>query len=209
MTDYLTKCFELHEKGKKTIEIIENIYINYGAFDNNDNIYEYKKIIANEFNIALKDIKLIGSSHTSFSKKEGILKRKEVINDYDFAIIDTTLFNKYWSEIITNNSHIRSDKMQIFYEYLKKGKIHPLYLDRNSSIYKNITTNLNCIKADKKISICVYAFEKAFIKNLCDYLEKDFIEYFREKKAFKNEVKSMDKLSFKKLESLGEILNGR
>ncbi len=140
MNSYLDKCLELHKQGKEIKSIIENIYINYSSSEDNDKIYEYKKVISKQFNVSLKDIKLIGSAHTSFSKKSGELKDKLDPNDYDFAIINTSLFNKYW--IMLNNDlnevSLVTRKNKLFYDYLKRGKIHPFHLNQDGKIYKEI-----------------------------------------------------------------------
>jgi len=205
MNDYLEKCFQLHEQGKTVEEIIENIYINYASFIDNDKIYEYKKIISDQFNVSLKDIRLIGSSHTYFSKKDGLLKNKEVTNDYDFAIINTSLFNKYWSIILNDSSQIYNKK--IFYKYLSNGKLHPLYLNKNSTLFKDIKSKISLLNSDKSSSICIYAFENAFIKNLCHYLESDFIDYFKEQNTYK--LKEINNGVIKSLENIGDKLNGK
>jgi hypothetical protein len=206
MNSYLDKCFELYEKGNTVREIIENIYINYSSLIENDKIFEYKKIISREFEVSLKDIKLIGSSHTYFSTKSGCLKTKEEANDYDFAIINASLFNKLWSIVNDKQDTIYNKKM--FYKYLVMGKFHPLYLDKDSALFKKIKSLLNEINtnSEKKSSVCIYAFEDAFIKNLCDYLTINFTDYFKAKKS-SSAIKEVES-TIKTLKDLGDKLNG-
>lgn len=194
MASYLEKCFELYSSGKNIKQIIENIYINYASIDNNDKIYEYKKIISQEFDISLKDIKLIGSSHTLFSIKDGT-KEKTSSNDYDFAIINTSLFNKYWSKIMLNDK----EPKKTFFNYLILGKIHPYYLAHDGIVYKEIKNKLKKLDADKSATICIYMCEEFFIKNLCDYLESDLIKYFN---RLKNDVPSTGTLIVKELNKI-------
>lgn len=196
MSSYLEKCYELYSSGKEIREIIENIYINYSSFQENDKIYDYKKNISKQFLVSLKDIKLIGSSHTYFSNKSGI-KSKENLNDYDFAIINTTIFNNYWVKIILDNTQI-SDVKKFNYNLIK-GKIHPLYLKKDKSLFKEINDKLNSVRADKKISICLYMSEEAFVENLCNYLEKDLEVYF---KTFKVDVSKSSTINIKDVKKI-------
>lgn len=204
MDNYLSKCYELHEKGKTNKEIIENIYINYSSIFDNDKIYEYKKIISEEFNVSLKDIKLIGSSHTKFSLKDGGLQEREEVNDFDFAIINSSFFNYCWSIVNNDKNQIFSPKAWCFNNALLKGKIHPLYLNKRESLYKMIKEKMERVNSEKKSSICIYAYESAFINNLCEYLESDFIDYFRNKKNTELEVKQVKKDGFAPLKKIGE-----
>lgn len=211
MDNYLEKCFELHNQGKTVKEIIENIYINYSAFNNNDKIYEFKKVIASNFHVSLKDIKLIGSSHTHFSSKGSGLHLKESsedINDYDFAIINASTFNYFWSELLQDINQIKKESKKTFFGYLSNGKIHPLYLKDDSKTYKEITSKVGVIECDKKVSVCIYAFEEAFIQSLCSYLEKDLIKYFKEAQETIN-IQPVSTDGIKTLNSMGDKLNGR
>jgi len=211
MSSYLDKCLELHQQGKKIKSIIENIYINYSSSEENDKIYDYKKVISEEFNISLKDIKLIGSSHTNFSKKSGLLEDKSKPNDYDFAIINTSLFNNYWSTLNNDDKEVSETAYhkKLFYENLIKGKIHPLYLNKNGKIYKKITKGLSelNLKEQKKSSVCIYAFENAFINNLCEYLTSDLAQYFKTKTE-EPKIKKLTSNGFYPLENIGDKLNG-
>jgi len=212
MSSYLNKCLELHNQGQDIKSIIENIYINYSSSEDNDKIYEYKKIISQQFNVSLKDIKLIGSAHTKFSKKSGSLEDRNDPNDYDFAIINTSLFNNYWSILNNDETEVSKTvyKNDLFYDNLKKGKIHPYHLNNNGRIYRNIKERLSELNSQKKkkSSICIYAFEDAFINNLCEYLTSDLAQYFKDKLK-EPKIKKLASNGFRPLEDLGEKLNGK
>lgn len=212
MSSYLNKCLELHKQGQEIKSIIENIYINYSSSKDNDKIYEYKKIISQQFNVSLKDIKLIGSAHTKFSKKNGLLEDKDEHNDYDFAIINTSLFNNYWSILNNDKKEVSkaTHKSNLFYENLKKGKIHPFHLNQNGKIYNNIKERLSELnnQNEKQSSICIYAFEDAFINNLCEYLTYDLTQYFKNKTK-EPKIKELTSNGFYPLEDIGEKINGK
>lgn len=169
--DLLSKFNELHKKGQPLEEIVENIFLNYNAYTNNDDIYVIKKQIAKEFNVEINNVKLIGSSHTGFKN----FVPREVTKDYDFAIIDPFIFREYLLRVDINKLGSKNK-----YEYINnisKGKIHILYAP--SEIKKEIEDKLENIKSkikdnysvtiDKSISVCFYVSERAFIKGLCKF----------------------------------------
>lgn len=169
--DLLNKFNELHGKGYPLHEIVENIFLNYNAYTNNDDVYIIKKQIANEFNVEINNVKLIGSSHTGFKN----FVPREITKDYDFAIIDPFLFREYLLKVDINKV---SEKNQRSYTFnLSKGKMHILYA--SNEVKKEIEEKLETVKSktkdrhnitiDKSVSICFYVSERSFIKNLCSY----------------------------------------
>lgn len=189
MENYLEKCLKLHNEGLSTKDIIENLYLNYSSLNDNDLIFKYKKILSKEFNVSLKDIRLIGSFHTNFSKNKEtnyIIKKDKIedINDFDFAIINTSLFIEYWTKVNLNPNYELSNP-NFFYSNLNNGKFHPKLLYKNGSIYNEIQAKVKKTNSDKSLTICIYAFENAFINNLCFYFEQALSDYFRELKAEK------------------------
>lgn len=114
---------EMLENGNTKEEIIQNIFLNYSTFiDNNQIIYKHKKYISEVFHTDFRNIFLIGSRHLGFKIEKNELKIKSEFNektDYDYAIIDTNLFSKYFDEFNEFNCKYK--------ENICKGFLHPLY----------------------------------------------------------------------------------
>lgn len=210
MDTYLEQCLSLHNDGYETKDIIENLYLNYSSVNDNDLIYKYKKIISKEFDVSLKDIRIIGSYHTNFSKNKttnDLIEKKTIdeISDFDFAIINTGLFIKYWSMANEDRNEIYNKKS--FFENLNNGKFHPKLLERSGRISKQIKEKMNKIATDKSCSVCIYAYEDAFIDSLCFYFEKELTAYFKSK--LKKKEKELNSFIVKPLANLGDIINAK
>lgn len=183
--NYERKFYELINAGYSINEIAENIYLNYNSYDDVDLIYKIKKQISQKYFCSLNSIKLIGSSHTGYSVVEQNLVQKAP-KDYDFAIIDTGLFIKYFEK--TNISQI-ADKRKYIGNFVN-GKIHPYYET------KDIKDELDCInekieeelKLDRHLTICFYLSEKAFINGLGEYLKEIYVRYL-------NQFREIEKVS--------------
>ncbi|WP_175613226.1 hypothetical protein [Fusobacterium mortiferum] len=164
--------FKLFEsEGKSFEEISENIYLNYSSIKDIDLIYKIKKEISKEFSCGLMQILLIGSSHTGFSKNFEKTEGK----DYDFCIIDYQIFEKILLKVQTTKLYKNKDN---FYKNLSKGKLHYHYVDNElkrelEDIFERIRLNL---KISKQISICFYISERAFIKVIANFLEKQWLQ---------------------------------
>ncbi len=199
--DLLSKFHELHGAGHPLHEIVENIFLNYNAYTNNDDIYFIKKLIANEFKVEINNVKLIGSSHTGFKNFEP----RDITKDYDFAIIDPFLFREYLLEIDINK--LNKQRTYNYTNNLSKGKIHVLYapkevkekIENKLENVKSSIYDIRGIKIDKSISVCFYVSERAFIKNLCDYFTKEISKSMEEDKVVNNNIttaiKSVEKIS--------------
>ncbi|HDI3056377.1 hypothetical protein HYH85_11330 [Clostridium botulinum] len=191
--DLLDKFNELHSKGYSMQNIVENIFLNYNAYTNNDDIYFLKKKISSYFKVELNNVKLIGSSHTGFKE----FRPREQTKDYDFAIIDPFLFREFLLKIKTNQMNMHS--MELYVKNLAEGKLHILY--SNKEIKTNIKMILEDIKLqieeeekikiDKDISVCFYISEKAFINNLTGYFNRVLAASIRNENS---EIKALEKL---------------
>lgn len=180
--DLLEKFEELHSKGCTIQDIVENIFLNYNAYTNNDDVYYLKKQIAVRYGVELNCVKLIGSSHTGFKKFEKRTRTK----DYDFAIIDPFLFREYLLRV--NTSEIKKEDFSLYTNNLARGKLHILYV--NNSVKEEIKSELaniklkvkkeNKVEIDKDISICFYISEQAFINSLTTYFTMQLASSMRE-----------------------------
>ena len=150
-------------------EVAENLYLNYHSVINTDEVYRLRKTIAKKFECNLNDVKLIGSSHTGYTYKDGKLQKREDPKDYDFAIINADVFVKYFHMVNLNKiSHAEKKK---YMGGILHGKIHPLHADEDffkkiNKINSEIMEELNVMK---HVSVCFYLSEKAFIDGLVAY----------------------------------------
>lgn len=158
---------EMIKNGNTKEEIIQNIFINYSTFiDNNQVIFNHKKIISKNLNTDFHNIFLIGSRHIGLKIEDNELKIKKLddTTDYDYAIIDPFLFSKYFDEHKSTKSK--------YFENLCNGMLHPMY---NKNLKKYIEDKISdCFG---KVSVCIYLSEKSFLKKLYSfYGEKIFEE---------------------------------
>lgn len=183
--DLLGKFNELYSKGYPMGIIVENIFLNYNAYTNNDDIYFLKKKIATHFKVELNCVKLIGSSHTGFKE----FKPRQETKDYDFAIIDPFIFRKFLLKIETNKMNEYNSNM--YAKNLMQGKLHILYsnrevreqLDEELEEIKQEMEKDQSIKIDKHISMCFYISEEAFINNLISYFNRVLLESMKSEKS--------------------------
>lgn len=201
MKNYIGKFYELECKGNSVEEITENIYLNYPSLYENDQVYVIRKKLSQIYNCNLNDIKLIGSAHIGFTfdMKEKELVERDEPSDYDFAIIDTSLFSYYFDRV--NFEVLRNKKR--FQCNLNEGIIHPFYADE--SFLEDLNKKHEEIKKeanlDKKISVCFYISEKSFIKKLTSFMNSIYIEVL---KLYRDSVGQEEKLS-KELVALNKL----
>ena len=74
MDDYIAKMQEMLSEGYSKEEVAENLYLNYHSVTNTDEVYKIRKRIALSYGCNLNDVKLIGSSHTGYTYKDGQLR---------------------------------------------------------------------------------------------------------------------------------------
>lgn len=173
-------------------EILTHFFLNCSSYKKNDIIFLLKKEISKEFEIDIKDIKLIGSGHTGFylNKLNNKLERRKNIKDYDFIIIDTNFFNKILTEIVDKDYYstfqyrgiIDRPPKDIFERNLRKGKIHLRYVDKKFRVicyFKSLEKMLEKrFNMTLKVSCCIYKTEKDFLKYLYSYYLKS-LENFK------------------------------
>lgn len=193
LVDLLKKFLELHNKGQSISEITENIFLNYNAFDNNDEIFVLKKLISQKFNVEINSVKLIGSSHTGFKDFE----KKDNPKDFDFAIIDPFYFREIMYKVNINN--LKEENKVNYIENVLKGKIHVLYI--NNEIKYDINQNILAVKDRyfeitgkkivKSLTVCIYISEKSFAKCQSDFLQLKFAEHLKRESAVIKEIKKI------------------
>lgn len=198
---YVLKIKELHSKGWSLENIVQNIYLNYSSScEKNDEIYKIKKAIKTHFNICFSRIKLIGSSHLG-----GNFKGQDICTpkDYDFCIIDETLFGEYLYKemLISKKNNLRAQltnprSQYIPYVYnLLSGKAHvTLYSDKDlrreiKDIIEQIRKELDITL---KISIVIFLNENFFLKDLEIYIKSCLLE-----KTHTDKIKKLESLEFK------------
>lgn len=169
MDDYIDKMQGMLSDGYSMEEVAENLYLNYHSVINTDEVYRLRKMIAKKYNCNLNDVKLIGSSHTGYTYKEGKLQKRDNPKDYDFAIINADVFVKYF-HMVNLDKILDAEKMKYIGGILN-GKIHPLHADKDfknkmEKINSGIMKELNIMK---HVSVCFYLSEKAFIDGLVEY----------------------------------------
>ena len=169
MDDYIEKMQGMLSDGYSMEEVAENLYLNYHSVINTDEVYRLRKMIAKKYNCNLNDVKLIGSSHTGYTYKEGKLQKRDNPKDYDFAIINTDVFVKYF-HMVNLDKISKAEKMK-YMRGILNGKIHPLYADKKflNDIEKINLGIMNELNVMKHVSICFYLSEKAFIDGLVEY----------------------------------------
>jgi len=169
--NYREKFFELMCKGSTLDEAVENLYINYSSYTQLDLIYKIKKAISIAFKVSIGDVKLIGSSHTGFSLCDCKIVDREHPLDFDFAIVNSTLYTKYFEKMVkscrSKDAHSQYEKNAL------QGKIHPLYIDEclKEPIDSNLGKIQEILKIDKHISVCFYISENALIQGLVEYFK--------------------------------------
>lgn len=61
--------------------------MNYSAVIDVDEVYRIRKKISEKYGCNLNDVKLIGSSHTGYTYKEGKLQIRDDPKDYDLELL--------------------------------------------------------------------------------------------------------------------------
>lgn len=97
--DYIENMQSMLSDGYTMNEVAENLYLNYHSVINIDEVYQLRKAIATKYDCNLNDVKLIGSSHTGYTYKDGKLLKRENPKDYDFAIINADVYIRFFHMI--------------------------------------------------------------------------------------------------------------
>ena len=200
--NYIDKMMHMLEEGYTFEEITENLYLNYSAAIDVDEVYRIRKRISEKYGCNLNDVKLIGSSHTGYTYKEGRLQVRDNPKDYDFGIISSEVFTKYFHKVNLNDM---SNKKKISYMVnIMNGKLHPLYagkgfLDELEAINSDIQNELS---VKRHITVCFYLSEYDFINGLVGYSKKLYAVKLKEMEENKSFIETEVKTVIGELEKL-------
>lgn len=167
--DYIERMQDMLSKGYSMDEVAENLYLNYHSVINTDEVYQLRKAIAKKYNCNLNDVKLIGSSHTGYTYKDGKLLKRDNPKDYDFAIINADVFTRFFHQV--DLSKIDDGEKRKYAIGILHGKLHPLHANQDFLIKleKKNTEIMKELKIAKHVSVCFYLSEKDFINSLVYY----------------------------------------
>lgn len=198
--DYIDKMQEMLSSGYEMNEVAENLYLNYHSVTNTDEVYRLRKAIAIKYNCNLNDVKLIGSAHTGYTIKDNKLQKRDNPQDYDFAIINTEIFARYFHMVEIDK--IEKENKNKYMGAILNGKLHPRYADKGffdklEQINRSIMKELN---VSKHVSVCFYLSEKDFIDGLVDYNSKLFIGELKRNSGEKKQNQPM-------AVGIGELVN--
>lgn len=179
MQNYIEKMQNMLSEGYSMSEVAENLYLNYHSVINTDEVYRLRKAIAKSYNCNLNDVKLIGSSHTGYTFKEGKLLKRDNPKDYDFAIINGDVFTRFFHMV--DMDKIGGEHKRMYIGAILHGKLHPLhagqeFLEMLEKKNLEIMENLN---VSKHVSVCFYLSEKAFIDGLVKYNNELYVAELR------------------------------
>lgn len=167
--DYIEKMQELLSIGYTKTEVAENLYLNYHSVINTDEVYRIRKRISEDYNCNINDVKLIGSAHTGYTYKNNKLQIRTMPKDYDFAILNASVFVKYFHKVDLNE--ILGQHKKNYMGTILQGKLHPYHVDKFllEEIERKNQIIMKEIKTDMHISVCFYISEQAFIEGLVKY----------------------------------------
>lgn len=171
------------ENGYDMKDFIHNIILNYSTFiDDNEKIFMHKRKISECLNVDFKNIFLIGSRHLGIKLENKIFINRELNStvDYDYAIVDSKLFSKFFDEFPPLKNSDLSKDAQTYRNYILEGFLHPKY---NINLKKNLKSLLT---KEEKISICIYLSEKSLINRQYSYYKDLFVRDMAELADFKN-----------------------
>lgn len=167
--DYIERMQDMLSKGYSMDEVAENLYLNYHSVINTDEVYRLRKAIAKKYICNLNDVKLIGSSHTGYTYKEGKLLKRDNPKDYDFAIINADVFIRFFHKV--DYFKIEKDEQVKYTNAILRGKLHPAHADKE--FLKNLEKKNQAIMKElgvvKHVSVCFYLSEKDFVDGLVYY----------------------------------------
>lgn len=200
--NYIDKMMDMLERGYTFEEVTENLYLNYSAAIDVDEVYRIRKKISEKYECNLNDVKLIGSSHTGYTYKDGELQERENPKDYDFGIIGSEIFTKYFHKVKYKN--ITSKQKNSYIGNVMNGKLHPLYADKDfreelESVNRNIQNELS---VKRHITVCFYLSEYDFINGLVDYSKNLYIIKLKELEKQKSYIETEGKTIIGELEKL-------
>ena len=198
--DYIEKMQAMLSDGYTMDEVAENLYLNYHSVINTDEVYRLRKAIARKYNCNLNDVKLIGSSHTGYTYKEGKLQKRDNPKDYDFAIINADVFTRFFHMVDVDK--IVGDEKKKYIGGILHGKLHPLHAGKDflMKLEKKNSSIMKDLNISKHVSVCFYLSEKDFIDGLVSYNSELYAGELRRISEQKDESGSMTIV-------LGELVN--
>lgn len=198
--DYIEKMQAMLSNGYTMDEVAENLYLNYHSVINTDEVYRLRKAIARKYNCNINDVKLIGSSHTGYTYKEGKLQKRDNPKDYDFAIINADVFIRFFHMIDADK--IVGDDKRMYIGGILHGKLHPLHAGQEflTKLEKKNSAIMKELNVSKHVSVCFYLSEKDFIDGLVSYNSELYAGELRRISEQKDEGESMTV-------GIGELVN--
>lgn len=192
------------EDGYTFEEITENLYLNYSAAIDVDEVYRIRKKISEKYECNLNDVKLIGSSHTGYTYKDGKLQVREDPKDYDFGIIESQVFTKYFHKVKLNDMTCR--QRNFYMGNIMNGKLHPIYADKDFlEELETINSEIqNELSVKRHITVCFYLSEYDFINGLVGYSKKLYAAKLKELEESKSFIETEVKTAIGQLEKLEE-----
>lgn len=178
--NYIDKMIQMLKADYSIEEITENLYLNYSAAIDTDEVYKIRKRISCAYGCDLNEVKLIGSSHTGYTYKKGKLQERNDPKDYDFGIISASTFTKQFHEVCIDK--IRMEKKNAYIYNILKGKLHPYYANKD---YLEKIERINSIiqkelGVKRHITVCFYLSEQDFISGLVEYSEQLYLAKLKE-----------------------------
>lgn len=197
--DYIENMQSMLSDGYTMNEVAENLYLNYHSVINIDEVYQLRKAIATKYDCNLNDVKLIGSSHTGYTYKDGKLLKRENPKDYDFAIINADVYIRFFHMI--DIEKISGKGKRLYTNGILHGKLHPLhagkrFLEKLEKMNKEIMEETG---VSKHVSICFYLSEKDFIDGLVKYDSELYAGELRRISEQKDRISDLENLSDMKI----------
>lgn len=200
--DYIDKMIELLGKKYTHHEVAENLYLNYHSVVDTDEVYMIRKKISQKYQCNINDVKLIGSAHTGYTSKNGVLIRRDNPPDYDFAIISAEAFVRFFHRVDVKK--ISNPNKQLYVRGIMSGKIHPFHADKVflkeiETINREIAKELNVVR---HITVCFYMSEKSFIDGLVKYNSALYTAELKKLQGFRTEIQTVSDIALKEIEKL-------
>ena len=200
--NYIDKMMYMLKEGYTFEEITENLYLNYSAAIDVDEVYRIRKKISEKYGCNLNDVKLIGSSHTGYTYKDGKLQIRDNPKDYDFGIIGPEIFIKFFHKV--NFDSISNNQKNSYMGNILNGKLHPLYADKYfleelEAINNDIQNELS---VKRHITVCFYLSEYDFINGLVGYSKKLYLAKLKEMEKNRTFIETEIKTVIGELEKL-------
>lgn len=197
--DYIENMQNMLSSGYTMIEVAENLYLNYHSVINTDEVYQLRKAIAKKYDCNLNDVRLIGSSHTGYTYKDGKLLKRENPKDYDFAIINADVYIRFFHMVDIDK--IDKNEKRMYTNGILRGKLHPLHAGKSflKELEKKNKEIMKELDVSKHVSVCFYLSEKDFIDGLVNYNSELYTGELRRISEQKDGIGNIDNFSDMKI----------